>query len=372
MVLLALVAGGCAGRHHHHHCRASHDDVPAAFFKSSILVPGRDLVTADPLWRLMFGGEARDDGTDGSPFHVVRTPEKLLPQRVALGACTAPPPELPLKILKPKKGGATPGFIGEDAGGRKFLVKLDHPDYPELGSTAEVVGSRLLWALGYHVPPVYLVQISGTGDPRFDGQRATATLFIEDARGHFHFDWFRDRREVRGLRLACAWLNDTDRVGPNTLVTVTDDVVQYYLIDFNSCLGSWQGRPKEVWRGWRHQGHVGWWLAGVVTLGLVHPEPDPTQPIVSAAIGRFTADGFDARRWRPQWHNGAFKRMTAKDARWLTAQLARLDRPQIEAAVAAAELSDPRDAAYLVQTLLRRRDIILQTFGDGTDAPPTR
>ncbi|MBU0637701.1 MAG: hypothetical protein KKB50_02460, partial [Planctomycetes bacterium] len=343
--------------------RASHNRTMTVMLKCSILYPARDILLLDPLGRRLFGDKAWNataDGVADSSFFTNRRPEDLTPERIARGPCTEPPPVLPFRIGKVKQRGGSCGFVGTDVRGRKFLVKLDHPDYPELGSAAAIIGDRVLWGLGYNVPPIYIVQIEGTGDQRFDGRRATAVRFLDGVQGHFHFDWFRYRRELRGLRLASAWINDTDRVGTNTLVVVRGGRASYYLIDFNSCLGSWQGRPKEPWRGWRHWCDLGWIVVEVFTLGLQRAEPDPQQPIVAPAVGRFTAEHFDPLRWRSQVPNNAFEHMTASDTRWIIERIRALDRPQIESIVAEARLSNPDDAAYLVETLLKRRQLILE------------
>ena len=171
---LSALVGGCAGLRYantapliERHIRASHDPIWVVMFKGSLLYPARDVLTLDPLWRLLFGDEAwnrEGGGVADSSFYRNRRTEALTPARVALGPCTMPPPQLPFRIDKIKVGGATPGFIGRDAQGRKFLFKLGDPDYPELGTSAAVVGSRVLWALGYNVPPVFLVRIEGTGN----------------------------------------------------------------------------------------------------------------------------------------------------------------------------------------------------------------
>lgn len=329
--------------------RARNEKIESVMFKASILVPGRDILTLDPLWRLVFGDEAWngvDGGVQDSSFQTNRSEADLAPERVALGACVMPPPEPPFVIKKVNIcGGGALGFIGTDALDRKFLVKLDDPDYPELGSTSAIVGSRVLWALGYNVAPIYLVNIDGTGNERLDGKRGAAALFIDNARGHFHFDWFRHRREVRGLRLASAWLNDTDRIGSNTLVVERDGRATYYLIDFNSCLGSWQGRPKDAWRGHRY------------AWDILLPSPPPT-PVVSPAIGRFDAE-FDPMRWRAQAPNNAFNHMTDADAAWMVERIRRIGEPQLRAIVAEARLTDPSDAQALLEIMLKRRTAIL-------------
>jgi len=372
-VWLGVLTAGCSNLRYtnatpfiEHHIRASDDPVWVVMFKCHVLYPARDLLTLDPLWRCVFGDEAWnavDDGVADSSFYTNRGPADLTPAAVARGPCTMPPPQPPIQVEKAKQRGGSRGFLGRDASGRRFLFKMDHPRYPELGTTAELVGSRILWALGYNVPPIFLVRVAGTGDSRFDGRRATAALFLEDVRGHFRFDWFRHRREIRGLRLACAWINDTDRIGTNTLVTVADGVAKYYLIDFNSCMGSWQGRPKKTWRGHRYQGHLGWALLRVLSLGLLHPEPDPSQPVISPAVGRFDAD-FDPLRWHSQVPNTAFDHMTELDLRWMAERVRRLGRPQLQAILAAACLSNPADERHLLETLLERRRRVLGLVDD--------
>jgi hypothetical protein len=347
-----------------HDVRANDDSNEIIAFKTHVLFPGRDILTFDWLWRIALGDEAWNADCDleaGTSFYTPRVPEELTPERIARGPCTCPPLP-PLRVLKAKHGAASAGFLGEDATGRRFLFKLDDPGYPELGSSVSIIGSRILWALGYNVPEVYLVRIEGSGDRRFDGRRATATLFLDNVRGHFRFDWFRYRREVRALAMACAWINDVDRGGRNNLVVVEGGRATYYLIDFDSCLGSWQGRPKEPWRGWQPEGDPVWTLLRVLSLGLLHSEPHPGQPVISPAVGRFDAD-FDPRAWRPQAPNTAFDHVTLADLRWIAERIGRLERPQIEAIVAAAELSDPADARYLVETLLSRQERILAWAG---------
>ena len=173
------------------------------------------------------------------------------------------------------------------------------------------------------MPPVFLLCINGTGDPRFDGKRATASPMIPDVLGHFQFDWFRHRRELRGLRLAAAWLNDTDRGPNNNLVTQVDGAAHYYFIDFNSALGSWQGRPKEPWRRLALCGGFGRGPRGLADGGF---DPARIQSTATGGLpgsGRFDAD-YDPLTWAPQVANGAFDRMTSEDRDWMIERIARL------------------------------------------------
>ncbi len=377
-LVVSVLAGGCAHLRYvntapyvERHVRATDEPLRVLVFKTAVLYPARDLLTLDWLWRLLFGDEAwnaNGGGVADGSFFTNRPATQLTPAAVARGPCDGPPPQPPISIKRVKKHGRSPGFIGTDALGRTFLFKPDHPDYPELGSSAAVIGSRILWAVGYNVPPVYVTEIQGTGDERFDGRRAAACLFLDHVAGHFNFDWFRYRREVRALRLACAWINDTDRIGPNTLVTMDHGRARYVLIDFNSCLGSWNGRPKKPWRGHRHAGD----LFGALALGLAGHDGDSRHPVVSPAVGRF--DGLpDPMRWRSQHPNTAFERMSEADARWIGRKIAALGRQHLEAIVAEAQLTNPADAEYLVKVLMERRARILEVAGvpDTADSPPT-
>ena len=333
------------------------------YTRNMYFVPARDILLLDPVRRAVFGSPAWNaDGhevPDGS-FYTNRLPEELTPERVARGPCTEPPPEPPFTVIKKKSVGATAGFIGRDARGREYLFKPDDRCYPELGSGANVIASRIYWALGYHVPAEYVVTVSGTGDPAFEGRRASASAMIEGGKGHIAFDALRYRRELRGLGLAAAWVNDTDRNDHNTLVVFEHGHARVYLVDFNSALGSWQGRPKESWRGWQPAGDVPALIGKIMTLGLWVREPDPRQPVISPAVGRFEGSHFKPAFWTPQWPNNAYAHMTSADRRWIASKIALLDRPHLEAIVAEARYSDPADAQYIVDTLMQRREKILR------------
>jgi len=49
------------------------------------------------------------------------------------------------------------GFVIEDENKHRYLLKLDPPDFPELCSAADVIGSKFFHALGYFTPENYIV-----------------------------------------------------------------------------------------------------------------------------------------------------------------------------------------------------------------------
>jgi len=186
--------------------------------------------------------------------------------------------------------------------------------------------------------------------------------------GGFKFDPYRLRREIRALRLVCAWLNDVDRTDNNTLVSIQDGRGICYLVDFNSCLGSWNGRPKESRRGWRHEWDVEYQILSALTLGLL-PRLPAESPVPSAAVGRLdTLNHADARRWRSQLASTAFDRCTQEDAEWIARRIAAVTADQLQAIVAAAEFTRVEDARAVLRMLQARRRRVLAAWG--LDEPP--
>src|SRR6185295_46041 len=61
-------------------------------------------------------------------------------------------PAKPWIIKHAKVGGWSLGFQIKDAGGKKWLVKLDPRGHPQLSSGADMVARTLLHAAGYNVP----------------------------------------------------------------------------------------------------------------------------------------------------------------------------------------------------------------------------
>jgi len=311
------------------------------------------------------GGQAwnldpQGDVPDGS-FYQHRNLPDIEPERFVSGPWDEPAPIGPLKVLKRKKG-STKGFVARDARGRKWLFKFDAPGWPELGTAAEAIGARIAWAMGYHVPPTYVVTVKGTGHSRYDGRRAVAVRYIPGKiLRHWKFDWLRYRREIRALRLVCMWINEIDHGDNNTLISWDGRRATYWLIDFNSSLGSWQGKPKSPGMGWLHVWDPQWQLATVLSLGTLRPGFDPHQPIVSPAVGRFDSR-IDVRQWRPRQPNPAFNRLTDADARWMIRVMQQLSDEQLAAIVRAGRYSDPADAAYVRRTLRERRKAIVEAY----------
>lgn len=331
-----------------------------SFMWTNYYYPVRDHVSFSWLGRAIVGDEAWNITPDGGVADSSWYTNRDLATVNAANFGGVEPPRPPWQIVREKPSGGTLGFIGRDATGRTWNVKLDAPEYPELGSAAEAIAARLYWALGYNAPACFVTHVSGTGDARFEGRRAAAVEMIAgELRGAASLDRYRMRREVRALRVVCAWLNDTDRDDRNTLVSVGPAGTRVWLIDFNSALGSWNGRPKEPWRGRRYVWDIEWQWVQILTLGLVGPEVDPREPVVSPAVGRFSAR-FDPHYWRTQHPRTPFDRLTRADAAWMLAKIGRVSDELLERIVAAGQYGNPADGARVVELLKSRRERLSQ------------
>jgi hypothetical protein len=312
----------------------------------------------------------------------------------------------PLTVIGGKTQGVTPGFTVKDLIGEVYFLKFDPASNPQMATSAEMISSRLFYAIGYNVPEYYLItinpsrlEISPTAtiqnelDERIpltaqfvqkllstvarneDGNiRAIASKLIPGRSvGPFRFYGTRvddpndvfpheHRRELRGYFVFSSWLNHDDSrsvnsgdfyVGPDG-----KGAVKHYLIDFGSTLGSgsliaqklrpgneymWESRPTFA-----RMASFGMWLPSWVSVRF----PDfPT-------IGRIESDYFQPNRWKPEYPNPAFHNMDAEDAFWATRLVLKFGNEDIRAIAAAGGISNKEAEAYLVRTLIKRRDKI--------------
>lgn len=324
---------------------------------------------------------------------------------------THEPPVAPFTIVGGKTEGITPGFRMEDARNRLYFVKVDPMSNPEMGTTSDVMGSRFLYALGYNVPENYIVRMQLSdlrlsdkakitdegGHPRemtwddvkhieagiphySDGSfRVMASLKVEgEPVGPFYYEGLRSddpndlvlhekRRDLRGLYVFFAWLNNTDARAGNTYDVIVKDGgiphIKHYLIDFGSAFGSDGDSPKDARIG--HEFMIATppeALRSIVTMGFL---PRPWERIEYSnlpAVGNFSANGFEPDEWKSDYPNPAFMSRQPEDDFWAAEQVMAFTSDDIRAIVETGEFSDPFVVEYLTNTLAERRDRIGQTF----------
>jgi hypothetical protein len=181
------------------------------------------------------------------------------------------------------------------------------------------------------------------------------------------------RRELRGYRVFCAWLNHDDSRSINTLDVFLPDgdagYIKHYLIDFGSILGSGSDRqsnisPQNPRAGneyfiefepmWKTAYTFGIWERPWMNVKYPYPK--------YREIGRIEADFFEPQNWKPEYPNPAFERMLPDDAFWASKIVARFSDEAIRALVKTGKYLDPEAERYLADVLIKRRDKIVSYY----------
>ncbi|MEO6026024.1 MAG: hypothetical protein ABIR79_04070, partial [Candidatus Binatia bacterium] len=311
----------------------------------------------------------------------------------------------PLSVLSAKAIGMTAGFVVQDRKGDRYVVKLDPPDYPEVPTGAEMVCTKIVYALGWNVPENYLVHL----DPERltlapdatltdaelqrllqraargpDGRlRVVASRWLPGkVKGGFRTTGRRyddpddrvaheDRRELRGLRVVAAWINYTDARRGNFLDAFVPDEeyedgrghLVHYLLDFSSALGAGNDDWKPPRYGHEYffdPAHVLWRVA---TLGLVTPAWAHL-PLAHPALGYFDATAFDPEAWRTTYPNPLFDAATVRDAFWGAKLVSAFSDADLAVVARAGEWSDPQAAVILADRLRERQRRIARVYFD--------
>ena len=330
-------------------------------------------------------------------------------------------PTKPWTVSDLKTSGYNVGFQIKDAEGRKWLVKLDPPNYPRCGSGAGTVVSRLVWAAGYNLalyqpvtfrredlklksattklasttgttpapskekPPITEEQLEGLlarGAHSADGRYYGGASFflpgkpagppdLHGRRKDDPNDWYRhkNRRELRGLYVVYSWLNNWDVKDQQSLDMYgppeKEAHLTHYILDVDGSLGAAAEGPKPLAYGYEMRVDFPWTLKRLVTLGFVNePWRKAKQETGIPSVGNFGSDRFNPNRWRPLEEVPPFRKLTPRDAYWGAKVVASFSDAQIAAAVDAAGYEDPRAREYILRTLAERREKIARYWFD--------
>jgi hypothetical protein len=307
----------------------------------------------------------------------------------------------PWTITGAKIGGRSLGFTFEDRRGDKYLLKFDMANAPEMETGAHTIVHRILWALGYHVPQDYLGHIrredliisdkakkSDIDDERLDEAlktvaklrdgriRVLASRFIPGkligpyAREGVRHDDPNDviphenRRSLRGQHPIFAWLNHMDIKDDNTVDTFVNGHVVHYLIDFGKALGVMRATDHIVTAGYTYQFDARVLLEDLLGFGLVTRPWDNDRRLRLRGVGIYEVADYDPGTWKPMHVYWPLKDKDRFDAFWGAKLLMRLKPQELAAIVEEAQFSDPRSAAYLTTTLIRRQRITARYWFD--------
>jgi hypothetical protein len=324
-----------------------------------------------------------------------------------------PVPDGPLQVLVVRRFGFQPGLLVADGRNELYVLRFDVRGYAGLTTGAQIVASRFLHALGYHVSEDYLLTfdrqrlvihesgqaMSSAGRrrpltpedvdaflrelPAGPGgtYRAVATRVPERRQallGPFQVWGTRSddpndtvphehRRDLRGLFVFAAWLNLTEARAVSTqdvLVSVDGvDRVRHFFVNLTSALGSRGfGGPKPGWQGHElvHAG-LGGIARNIASLGVVTPawmrEKHPRLP----EVGTFGSQTFDPEAWTTTEPVPPFVNRLPDDTFWAARQVMAFTDEEIRAIVQVGRYS--RDAEdWITATLIERRNRIGRTY----------
>jgi hypothetical protein len=307
----------------------------------------------------------------------------------------------PWTITGAKIGGVSLGFTFEDSTKRKFLLKFDMKEYPEAETAAHIIVHRILWGIGYNVAEDHLGYIQrrdlvvgssarkkGIDDAKLDEAlqrvyrrqdgsiRVLTSQFVPGTPlGPYPREGVRDddandripherRRSLRGQYPIVAWLDHADLKEAQTVDSFHDGYVTHYLVDFGKALGVMGMTAPDPTIGHRYRYDVPSALADFVTLGLRRHSWDGKHPTGLRGVGLFDTAHFDPGRWKtylPYWPIVDKDRF---DAFWGAKLLMRFKPHELAAIVEQAQLTDPRSAKYLVDTLVARQRMTARYWFD--------
>jgi hypothetical protein len=320
----------------------------------------------------------------------------------------------PWQVLLVKPFGLRTGMLVADSRRELYLLRFDPPDAPELATGAEVVASRIFYALGYHVGENYLVgfardqltvpeagqMVSSAGNtrravdvdvtnylktvaaPRGGRFRGVATRLPRaeaEILGPYQLFGTRSddpndivphehRRDLRGLLVFSAWLGHSNMRAVNTADVVVDEGgvphLRHYLLDFTTALGSGAaGGPKQAWEG-REQMYpgLGTVAANVFGFGLYTPAWMRAHYPNLRGVGHFDAKTFEPTRWTTNYELPPFANRLPDDDFWAAKQVLAFTDDDIRALVETGGYTDPRAVDWITATLIERRNRIGRAF----------
>ncbi len=335
-------------------------------------------------------------------------------EELVRGAGDAQPPlqDQPWRALAVKQYGNRPGILMVDSQKQLYLLRFDPPDYLEMSTGAEMVSSKIFYALGYNVLENYIVyfpraqivpseageQITSMGEKRdltdedLDsflktvavdrqrGYRAVATRIPVDwdkLVGNFQFFNTRSddpndivphehRRDLRGLFVFSAWLNNNWILPTATVdvLVVENDIpfIRHFLIDFTRTLGSGDKRPKTAREGNEPMWDRGPTAKNVIGLGIYTPRWERANYSKFRSVGHFEYETFEPEKWVGNQRLAPFENRLPDDTYWAAKQVMAFSDEDLQALVGTGQYSDPEAAAWIVRSLAGRRDRIGQAY----------
>ena len=247
-----------------------------------------------------------------------------------------------IKFIKREKGGNNLKYRIEDGSGRVWVAKIADESQPE------VVANRLLWAIGYKTEIDYLVpQLAIPSKKTYQNVRLEARPANVNRDGRW--DWkqnpFIATRQLQGLKIMMALINNWDLKNDNTAILEVGGKRHYVVSDLGSSFG--RVSPTSTFFLTRFGRSVN------------NPEHYSNATFVKGVTDQGELDlAYNGKQ--ANLMNG----LTPEDARWIAGLLNQLSTKQIREAFRAANYS-PAEIAML-SAAVKNRIAELAAVGSNT------
>ena len=256
-------------------------------------------------------------------------------------------PQEPFTFVKEDLNGTNPKFVIKDSAGVKWKLKLGEEARPETAA------SRLVWAAGYFADEEYFLPDlvirnvpsnlhRGEKYVEPDGYTHNARLkrYIEGEEKFGTWKWkdnpFTGTRELNGLRVMMALINNWDLKDVNNTIYTRDGNKLYVITDLGATFGS-TGRAVTRAGG---KGNLDAYTESKFIAKIMPPTVDFYVPSRPALIHIVEEPAFK-QRIDMEWIG---KNIPIDDARWIGKILGQLSSEQIQKAFGAAGFS-PKEVA---------------------------
>ena len=254
----------------------------------------------------------------------------------------APGPNARFTFVKEDLDGTNPKFVVRDGDGVKWKVKLGVEAKPETAS------SRLLWAAGYYTNEDYLLPrllVDGMPDQlkrgedmkKADGSflnvRMKRYLKHEEKAGNWKWsdNPFTGTRELDGLRVMMALINNWDLKDVNNAIYDTGEGKVYLVSD----LGASFGTTGESWTHERSKGNLEQYAKSKFITKTTPEYVNFGDASLPAPIFAFNPHEFFSRAGEEKIE----RRIPREHAKWIAEELAKLSPEQLRDAFRAAGYS---------------------------------
>lgn len=245
-------------------------------------------------------------------------------------------------FLKKETGGNNLKYRIKDGSGRVWVAKIADESRPETAA------ARLLWAIGYkteinYLAPRLTIPTKGTySNVSLEARPANVT---RGERWNWNDNPFVGKRELNGLKIMMAMINNWDIKADNTAILVTGDQRHYIISDLGSSFGK---LPMS---------------SGFLLNRMRRSVDRPDHFAKSKFINGVDKDGFVDLAYNSK-HAGVMDDITVEDARWLASLLVQLSDRQMNEAFRAANYS-VSERKLLTNTLRSRiRELQMVASGD--------